>query len=251
MRSFLCVKHTKTKTKKVKKKNCCTFRGHHDAVNVTPAAVNQMPAEALDGQLVVLAQDSLFLPPPPPPTRPPPPKATNFVSPDRIKRKTAAQDSTGPYIKKPLNAFMLFMKEQRPVVKAQFLHENSAAVNKIMGQMWKSLSLEQQQKYYEESERLNRIHASTYPGWSCSDNYGKKKKRVWGSAATGFNNRSTPAPELPALVRAPSASSCNWHEAPQVEPTSVPFTLGASLVTYVPLSSSPSPASSCPTYTRL
>ncbi|XP_051929159.1 sex-determining region Y protein-like isoform X3 [Hippocampus zosterae] len=247
MRSFLCVKHTKTKTKKVKKKNCCTFRGHHDAVNVTPAAVNQMPAEAL------------------------------------IKRKTAAQDSTGPYIKKPLNAFMLFMKEQRPVVKAQFLHENSAAVNKIMGQMWKSLSLEQQQKYYEESERLNRIHASTYPGWSCSDNYvsplffpsfsqkstnlsnaifvrnarwfllvqGKKKKRVWGSAATGFNNRSTPAPELPALVRAPSASSCNWHEAPQVEPTSVPFTLGASLVTYVPLSSSPSPASSCPTYTRL
>uniref|UniRef100_A0A3Q3DJ81 Transcription factor 7-like n=1 Tax=Hippocampus comes TaxID=109280 RepID=A0A3Q3DJ81_HIPCM len=222
-------------------------------VNVTAAEVNQMPVEVLDAQLFYeLAQDSFFLPSPPPPPPPPPPKATNFVFPDKKKRKTGAQDSSRPYIKKPLNAFMLFMKEQRPVVKAQFLHKDSATVNKIMGQMWKSLSLEQQEKYYEESERLTVIHASTYPGWSCRDNYGKKKKRVWRSAATGFNNRSTPAPVLPALVHAPSASSCNWHEAPQVEPTSVPFmTSGASLVAYVPLSSSPWPSSSCPTYTQL
>ncbi|XP_019752431.1 uncharacterized protein LOC109532191 isoform X2 [Hippocampus comes] len=105
-------------------------------VNVTAAEVNQMPVEVLDAQLFYeLAQDSFFLPSPPPPPPPPPPKATNFVFPDKKKRKTGAQDSSRPYIKKPLNAFMLFMKEQRPVVKAQFLHKDSATVNKIMGQM--------------------------------------------------------------------------------------------------------------------
>jgi hypothetical protein len=38
-----------------------------------------------------------------------------------------------PHIKKPLNAFMLYMKEMRPVVQAECTLKESAAINQILG----------------------------------------------------------------------------------------------------------------------
>ena len=38
-----------------------------------------------------------------------------------------------PHIKKPLNAFMLFMKEQRAKVAAECTLKESAAINQILG----------------------------------------------------------------------------------------------------------------------
>jgi hypothetical protein len=37
------------------------------------------------------------------------------------------------HIKKPLNAFMLYMKEMRPVVQAECTLKESAAINQILG----------------------------------------------------------------------------------------------------------------------
>lgn len=44
------------------------------------------------------------------------------------------EDDNRPYIKKPPNAFMLFMKEQRPNVVAELNLSDSAAVNAVLGQ---------------------------------------------------------------------------------------------------------------------
>jgi len=38
-----------------------------------------------------------------------------------------------PHVKKPLNAFMLFMKEQRPKIAAEYTLKESAAINQILG----------------------------------------------------------------------------------------------------------------------
>ena len=38
-----------------------------------------------------------------------------------------------PHIKKPLNAFMLFMKEMRPMVIKECTLRESAAINQILG----------------------------------------------------------------------------------------------------------------------
>ena len=40
-----------------------------------------------------------------------------------------------PHIKKPLNAFMLFMKEKRAEVIKQCTLKESAAINQILGKM--------------------------------------------------------------------------------------------------------------------
>lgn len=38
------------------------------------------------------------------------------------------------YVKKPLNAFMLYMREERPKVVAQCKVKESATINQILGQ---------------------------------------------------------------------------------------------------------------------
>ncbi|XP_071360663.1 protein pop-1-like isoform X2 [Trachinotus anak] len=117
---------------------------------------------------------------------------THFVSPApppktpmSKKRKRESQEDDGcPYIKKPPNAFMLFRKEQSPNVIAGLNITDSALVNTVLGMRWKALSKEEQAKYYEQANREKQLHAQQFPNWSCSNNYGKKRKRVRRKAPT-------------------------------------------------------------------
>lgn len=44
------------------------------------------------------------------------------------------EDEKKCYVKKPLNAFMLYMREERPKVVAQCKVKESATINQILGQ---------------------------------------------------------------------------------------------------------------------
>ncbi|KAG7476335.1 hypothetical protein MATL_G00081700 [Megalops atlanticus] len=94
-------------------------------------------------------------------------------SPVALKR----EEEKKPHIKKPLNAFMLYMKEMRAKVVAECTLKESAAINQILGRKWHSLSREEQAKYYELARKERQLHSQLYPGWSARDNYGKRKKR--------------------------------------------------------------------------
>ncbi|XP_016360231.1 transcription factor 7-like 2 [Sinocyclocheilus anshuiensis] len=76
-----------------------------------------------------------------------------------------------PHIKKPLNAFMLYMKEMRAKVVAECTLKESAAINQILGRRWHALSREEQAKYYELARKERQLHMQLYPGWSARDNY--------------------------------------------------------------------------------
>lgn len=97
------------------------------------------------------------------------------VKPHHEQRKE--QEPKRPHIKKPLNAFMLYMKEMRANVVAECTLKESAAINQILGRRWHALSREEQAKYYELARKERQLHMQLYPGWSARDNYGKKKKR--------------------------------------------------------------------------
>lgn len=97
-----------------------------------------------------------------------------------MEQKEAAEKKKMSHIKKPLNAFMLYMKEMRPKVVAECTLKESAAINQILGRRWHSLSREEQSKYYEKARQERQAHMEQYPGWCARDNYGcgsKKKKR--------------------------------------------------------------------------
>ncbi|XP_023289878.1 protein pangolin, isoforms A/H/I/S isoform X3 [Orussus abietinus] len=103
------------------------------------------------------------------------------------------QDKKKPHIKKPLNAFMLYMKEMRAKVVAECTLKESAAINQILGRRWHSLSREEQARYYEAARQERHLHQQRYPGWSARDNYGygskkKKRKKERSADPTGGNN---------------------------------------------------------------
>ncbi|KAG9353996.1 hypothetical protein JZ751_012120 [Albula glossodonta] len=87
------------------------------------------------------------------------------------------EEEKKPHVKKPLNAFMLYMKEMRAKVVAECTLKESAAINQILGRKWHSLTREEQAKYYELARKERQLHSQLYPGWSARDNYGKRKKR--------------------------------------------------------------------------
>uniref|UniRef100_A0AAR2KQB0 HMG box domain-containing protein n=1 Tax=Pygocentrus nattereri TaxID=42514 RepID=A0AAR2KQB0_PYGNA len=116
-----------------------------------------------------------------------------------------------PVIKKPLNAFMLYMKEMRAKVIAECTLKESAAINQILGRRWHALTREEQAKYYELARKERQLHMQLYPSWSARDNYGKRKRRKRDkqqdsttggkrSAFATFKEDSAPAPILPMEV---------------------------------------------------
>ncbi|XP_018790592.1 PREDICTED: uncharacterized protein LOC108969987 isoform X3 [Bactrocera latifrons] len=107
--------------------------------------------------------------------------------------KDNSNEKKKPHIKKPLNAFMLYMKEMRAKVVAECTLKESAAINQILGRRWHELSREEQSKYYEKARQERQLHMELYPGWSARDNYGyvskkKKRKKDRSPADSGGNN---------------------------------------------------------------
>uniref|UniRef100_H3BAH3 Transcription factor 7 n=1 Tax=Latimeria chalumnae TaxID=7897 RepID=H3BAH3_LATCH len=93
-----------------------------------------------------------------------------------------------PTIKKPLNAFMLYMKEMRAKVIAECTLKESAAINQILGRRWHALSREEQAKYYELARKERQLHMQLYPGWSARDNYFGPPKQTNQKGYPSFQN---------------------------------------------------------------
>ena len=108
------------------------------------------------------------------------PMPLHHQQPQHIHHQRPKTPPNEPHIKKPLNAFMLFMKEQRAQVIAECTLKESAAINQILGQRWHNLSREEQARYYDMAKAEKEKHAQMYPNWSARENYAshaKKKRR--------------------------------------------------------------------------
>ncbi|XP_051486761.1 transcription factor 7 isoform X3 [Apus apus] len=120
------------------------------------------------------------------------------------------KEAKKPTIKKPLNAFMLYMKEMRAKVIAECTLKESAAINQILGRRWHALSREEQAKYYELARKERQLHMQLYPGWSARDNYGKKKRRTR-EKQQDSNSDKLAAPADSALREQPDPFPASAH----------------------------------------
>ncbi|XP_022834409.1 protein pangolin, isoforms A/H/I/S isoform X7 [Spodoptera litura] len=108
---------------------------------------------------------------------------------DSSANSNSKEQNKKPHIKKPLNAFMLYMKEMRAKVVAECTLKESAAINQILGRRWHALGREEQAKYYELARRERQLHMQLYPDWSSRANTqrGKKRKRKQETTDGGNN----------------------------------------------------------------
>ncbi|NWW46671.1 TF7L1 factor, partial [Pedionomus torquatus] len=144
------------------------------------------------------------------PTQPSVSPGGNSKSPVTVKK----EEEKKPHIKKPLNAFMLYMKEMRAKVVAECTLKESAAINQILGRRWHSLSREEQAKYYELARKERQLHSQLYPTWSARDNYGKKKKRKREKLAQQQSHDTESEYPPPASLLPPPSSRCSYHPPP-------------------------------------
>uniref|UniRef100_A0A8C1UUZ1 Transcription factor 7 like 1a n=1 Tax=Cyprinus carpio TaxID=7962 RepID=A0A8C1UUZ1_CYPCA len=120
------------------------------------------------------------------------------------------EEEKKPHVKKPLNAFMLYMKEMRAKVVAECTLKESAAINQILGRRWHSLSREEQAKYYELARKERQLHSQLYPGWSARDNYGKRKKRKRENKPDSpHESNFSPQPKKQCVPYLPSEKMCD------------------------------------------
>uniref|UniRef100_A0A663EBX8 Transcription factor 7 like 1 n=1 Tax=Aquila chrysaetos chrysaetos TaxID=223781 RepID=A0A663EBX8_AQUCH len=165
-----------------------TYSNDHFSPGSPPASAKLGHVQLSKGTVTVLVRFSPHMVPPPThglhpsgiphptivspivkqePTQPNVSPGGNSKSPVTVKK----EEEKKPHIKKPLNAFMLYMKEMRAKVVAECTLKESAAINQILGRRWHSLSREEQAKYYELARKERQLHSQLYPTWSARDNY--------------------------------------------------------------------------------
>ncbi|XP_072177412.1 uncharacterized protein [Diadema setosum] len=83
----------------------------------------------------------------------------------------------GEKIKRPMNAFMIWSREQRLILSRQNTGMTNAEISIQLGHMWNDLSYDVKQRYFDEANKLKAQHKKDYPDWTYQPRPNKRRHK--------------------------------------------------------------------------
>ncbi|XP_062867724.1 transcription factor Sox-19a-like [Trichomycterus rosablanca] len=122
----------------------------------------------------------------------------------------AKNNNKNGYIKRPMNAFMIWARIQRPALTKLNPTMSNVDVSVQLGIQWSKLTEEQKMPYYEEARTLEKKHRQEFPGWVYKP--GRKIRSPVSTSGMTFQAPATSAlaqPQSPALHHNPETFFTN------------------------------------------
>merc|ERR1712167_28459 len=126
---------------------------------------------------------------------------------EKKKFRKAPKDKNAP--KRPLSSYLLYSNEVRPALIAEMGTKNIGALGKKIGQMWKTVSEEDKQKYKDQSTKLKEQYKVTMAEYQKSPEYAayQEIKRAWLEKKKKANKKTKTAKKKARRASIASSSS--------------------------------------------
>lgn len=104
------------------------------------------------------------------------------VSADQMDSPSSMDDAGGKQsrVKRPMNSFLLFSNEIRPILQAKYKEKSNAQISKLIGEQWHKMDSEKKKAYVEAAEKIKEQFNKEHPDFVYTKRSRKRQRKELG-----------------------------------------------------------------------